>query len=211
VTNLVEYHSGADGEPTPSLTEMRLGREPAMAMLFTAECEAARLHYIADDSVRSFLVCPGHGCPLCFAGVEPDSFHLLPVFDVEAAAVRVLRISARRQIGGLGALLVPHLRDKGIASKIVLIARNGPKYSVEVRPLAPHADRGEAQIKTFLDKQQAGLKLESAFLHMTAGELAEVPSIATKLAPLGGWVPPHNAAAGPASDEQTPNGESEES
>ncbi|MEO6595305.1 MAG: hypothetical protein ABIP94_11180 [Planctomycetota bacterium] len=211
MTNLIDFYSGPDGEPVPTLSEMKLGLEPAMAMLFTADIEPTRLHYVADEAVRSYLACPGTGCPLCFCGVEPPTFHLLPVFDVEAGLVKVLRIPARRQPGGLGPLLVPHLRDKDIASKVILLSRNGAKYTIEARPLGTNARRGEAQIKAFLEDQQAGITLAGAFPRMSPEELAEVPAIAAKLDALGGWKPPPEADRERATDAQAPDVDPDES
>lgn len=202
MTNLVDFYSGPDGEPAASLSEMRLGTEPAMAMLFTADSEEARLHFVADDAIRSYVACPGAGCPICHCGVAPTTFHLLPVFDIESGTVKVLRIPARRQPGGLGPLLVPHLRDKAIANKVILISRNGAKYSVEARDLAANARRGEQQIKAFLDEREAGLKLVAAFAHLPPAELAEVPAIATKLAALGGWQPPTEPGTSTDEDDE---------
>ena len=203
--SLIDFYTGSEGDANPTLSEMRLGSEPAMALLFTADAQETRLHYIGDESVRSYVVCPGTGCPACHCGVEPRQFNLLPVFDVAACAVKVLRVSARRQQDGLGPLLLPHLRDKAIASKLILISRNGATYTLEARLLAAHANRGEAAIKAFLDELQAGLKLETSFPRMSPEELAEVPAITAKLAAIGGWQPPG------AKDQETPDADSEES
>ena len=203
MTNLLDFYSGADGEPMPTLSEMKLGQEPAMAMLFTPDSEEVRLHYVSDDAVRAYVVCPGSGCPLCYCAVEPKTYHLLPVLDMESGMVKVLRIPARRQPDGLGPLLVPHLRDEAIASKVILISRNGAKYTVEARALGANAKRGEHQIKAFVDDREAGMTLGSAFPHMTPEELAEVPTIAAKLDALGGWEPPATATSDPDQDGNT--------
>lgn len=209
MTNLIDFYSGSEDGPNTVLSEARLGVEPTMLCLFTPDYEQARLHFIDDDSVRSFVLCPGTACPVCHCAVEPQLFNLLAVFDVASGAVKVLRVSARRQQGCLGALLVLHLRDKAVASKVILISRNGAKYTVEARPLAPNAKRGEGVIKAFLEEQQTGLKLESAFPRMTPEELSEVPTIAAKLAAIGGWEPPADVNTDQAPDQEPEAGSEE--
>jgi hypothetical protein len=203
--NLIEYFTGDDNPSQSRLTEMKLGREPAMGLFFTADTEDVRLHYVDDESVRSYVRCPGTGCPLCYCGIEPQSFKLLPTYDVEAGDVKVLRISTRRSPDSLGPLLVPHLRDPDVASKLILLRRDGPKYGVEVRKLGPNAKRGESAIREFLELRGEGLQLQSAFELMSPVELSEVPKVAAKLEAIGGWEQPANDE--PEGDTATTDGE----
>jgi hypothetical protein len=209
--SLIEFYSGSEDGQNTALSELRLGVEPTMALLFTADCDDVRLHYIGDESVKAYVICPGAGCPACHCAVEPQLFNLLPVLDVASGTVKVLRISARRQRGGLGPLLVPLLRSQDVGSRVILISRNVAQYRVESRPLGMHADRGEAAIKAFLDQKAGGLKLESAFPQMTHEELSDVPSIAAKLAAIGSWKPPSHEGSEPATDQETSGSGSEES
>ncbi len=188
--NLIDHYSGSDGAAAPALTELRLGAEPAMALLFTPDVDEVSLHYVDDDSLRAYVVCPGTACPVCYAGSKPVQFHLLPVYDIESSTVRVLRIPSNRKPEGLGAKLTLQLKSKDVANTVILLRREGPVYTVEARPLGPDAKRGEAEIKVFLDEVEQGLLLESAFPRMAAEELAEVPKIAKRLAAIGGWQPP---------------------
>ena len=205
--NLIDYYSDAgDGAPS-TITELRLGAEPAMTLLFTPECQEVLLHYVADESVRSYVQCPGEGCPICYTGSSPSRFDLLPLFDVESGIVKVLRIPDNRRPTGLAAKLVPHLKDKDVADKLILISRQGTTdYSVEARPLGPDANRGEVEINAFVERVDEGLQLRGAFPEMTPAELAEVPKVAARLEALGGWVPPGESksgggATGAASDD----------
>ncbi|MEO6594321.1 MAG: hypothetical protein ABIP94_06175 [Planctomycetota bacterium] len=188
--NLLDFFSGGADEAQPRLKELRLGQEPAMIMAFTADASEARLHWIDDPAVKTFVVCPGKGCPVCHLGSDATKVWLLPVYDVEGRDVKVLRITMRLQPGGLGACLIPHLNDKAIAQKVLFVKRDGTNYSVIARPFTPLADRGEQVVGEFLAAQRDGLKLESAFRSMTAVELSEVPPIANKLAALGSWKAP---------------------
>lgn len=189
--NIIDHFSDSgDGAPS-QLSELRFGAEPAMVLLFTAEGQETSLHYVDDEAVRSYVRCPGAGCPICYAGAVPASFHLLPVFEVESATVKVLRIPDNRRPAGLAAKLIPHLKDENIADKLVLISRRGmADYRVESRPLSPDAKRGEVEIKAFGEQLGNGLQLGSAFWAMTCNELAEVPKVAARLGAMGGWIPP---------------------
>jgi hypothetical protein len=189
--NLINYYSDSgDGAPSP-LSELRYGAEPAMVLLFTADCQETSLHYVDDEAVRSYIKCPGAGCPICYTGAAPARFDLLPVFDVESAIVKVLRISDNRRPEGLAAKLIPHLKDPHSADKLVLISRRRmADYRVESRQIGPDAKRGEAEIKAFGEHLEQGLQMDAAFQAMTHIELAGVPKIAARLAALGGWNPP---------------------
>src|SRR5262245_7155137 len=78
------------------LRELRLGSTPEIVMLFTRDHEEAKLHYINDPTLMTFVACPGRDCPLCFLRSNPAPFLLLPLLHVEAGEVKVLRISATR-------------------------------------------------------------------------------------------------------------------
>lgn len=197
MTNLIELYTGADGGRQP-LAEMKLGPQPAMIQLFTADAQETRLHFVDDETVRAYVVCPGAGCPVCYCGTRATAFHLLPAYDVESQTVKVLRVPENRRPDGLIAKLLPHMRDPDIAGKVILLSREGASYTVEARPLGPGAQRGDAAIKAFLDAHRQGLDLESAFLHMTPEALAEVPKIANRVGAIGGWQPPRRGKEGAA-------------
>ncbi len=189
--NLINYYSDSSaGAPEP-LTELRLGAQAAMALLFTPEAQPVSLHYIDDEAVNGYVKCPGDGCPVCYAGAKPSHFDLLPVFDVESGVVKVLRISDNRRPAGLAAKLIPHLKGEGAADKLILISKpTRTDYSVISRPLGTDANRGEAEIQAFSEKFDNGLQLGLAFRAMTCNELAEVPKVAARLGAMGGWIQP---------------------
>lgn len=199
--NLIEYYTGSDSGSRPALAELRLGPEPAMVMLFTAEADDVRLHYIDDDVVRAYVPCPGTGCPICYTGMRPWQFDLLPVLDIESSTVKVLRVRDDRRPEGLAGRLMPHLKDKDNVNKVILLRRDGAVYTVEARPLGSDAKRCEVEIKAFLDDVEKGLRLDSAFRHMTPEELADVPKIQKRLEALGGWKPPRRRTAPKREDD----------
>lgn len=198
--NLLDYYSDAGDDAPSALSELRLGAEPALVLLFTAEYQEVKLHFVDDETVRSYIKCPGSGCPICYAGSAPTQAHLLPVFDVESGTVKVLRIPDNRRPNALAAKLLPHLKAENCSDKLILISRREANYSVEARPLGPDARRGEVEIKAFAERIENGLQLDGAFLAMTHTELAEVPKVAARLAALGGWTPPSNPGPGGGDD-----------
>ena len=197
MSRLLDFFSGADDTPQASLAELKLRQDPAMVLLFTDEVEDVALHFVNDPAVKSFVVCPGLGCPICHLGSAPERFALLPVYDAEARMVKVLRVAYTRRSGSLGLALIPHLADQAIANKVIFISRDsrdGWVSRVEARPLQEHADRGEEAIAAFLKARGEGLKLLSAFVSMPVADLADIPAIRRKLDLLGDWAPPQGTA-----------------
>ncbi len=198
MSRLLDYYAGDGDVPVRQIEELRLREQPAMVLLFSDEDEEVELHYVADESVKSYVVCPGSGCPECFLGSAPVVASLLPVFDLESRTVKVLRITLSRRQGSLGLELLPFLADPDVSNKALLISRTGPKYFVESRPLQPEADRGQTTIQSFIDSHENGIQLRAAFVSISAAALAETPSIRNKLDVVGGWKPPRADDAPPA-------------
>jgi hypothetical protein len=188
--NLYEFFAGGADGPANQLEEQRIGADPAMITMFTVDTTDVQMHFVEDPAVRSYVICPGIGCPVCHLGSAPVLMLLLPVYDVTTRSVRVLRIPARRQPGSLLALLMSHAPKGKPANRLLSITRNGMKYAVTAHQVAPAADRGEDVIRAFLANVEGGLRLESAFQSMTAEELADVSQVANKLSMLGTWQPP---------------------
>jgi hypothetical protein len=183
--SLIDSLDGATEHDPTQINELRLREEPATVLLFTDDADEARLHYEADDAIRSYIPCPGEGCPLCGLGNSPQRVFLLPVYNIETGAVEVLRIAAKRGPGSLGALLLPHLKGSHLADKLFLIGRNGMRYSVRTQPLAATADRGVSAIQAFLEARADGLSLVTAFPAMTAAEIADLDRVRRKLDAMG--------------------------
>jgi hypothetical protein len=191
MTKLSEMFSGADASGANPLKTVYLRDEPSMLLCFTPDAESANLHFEGDESVRRYLVCPGPGCPICFLGAVPIKHGLLPVFNVESCAVEVLQVSDKRGPNALGPLMTRVLADPDIASKVVFVTRSKSNvFAVTTQPLAETADHGEAAIRAFLEAQQNGLKLITAYWRPTATELANVERVRRKLEVKPGWQPP---------------------
>ena len=185
--NLFDLLGNAGASQPAGITELRTGTEPATVRLFTSEVETARIHYESGEPFRTYVICPGTGCPVCHIGSAPQQCGLLPVYNLETRAVEVVRFSIRQVPGALVTLLMQLLRDEGIAEKVVLLSRDGSRYTARSQPLGEDADHGDAAIASFIEAQQAGLKLAGAFAQPTAAELAEVERVRRKLDAVGGY------------------------
>ncbi|MBK9386593.1 MAG: hypothetical protein IPN34_17405 [Planctomycetes bacterium] len=185
MTSLLNWGAGDAGGQR--ITDVYLDREPRLVILFTAAMEEASLHFIADPSVRRSALCPGSGCPLCGLGGAPQLTALLPLYDVESAQVKVLKISSARGPASLRSVLVRHLANPNIANLAVLLRKESNySYVAEARPLAATAGRGEEAIRAFMLERQEGLELCEALWRPSASELCELPTIRAKLDAIGG-------------------------
>ena len=196
--NLLEFMAGGgDGQPS-QLQELRLGSDPAMVLLFTADTADVGMHFVDDPSVNSYVICPGKGCPVCHLGSAAVATMLLPVYEIGTRTIRVLRVPKRRQPGSLAACILPHVAGGKPSDRLLAITRNGAKYTVVAHDVAAAANRGEDVVRAFIAGTDTDAQLKSAFKLMTPEELADVPAIANKLATLGTWQPP---AAAPEAEE----------
>lgn len=196
--NLLEFMTG-DGDGQPSqLQELRLGSDPAMVLLFTADTADVGMHFVDDASVNSYVICPGQGCPVCHVGSAAIPTMLLPVYEIGSRTIRVLRVPMRRQPGTLAACITPHVAGGKPSTRLLAITRNGAKYAVVAHQISPAADRGDDVIRDFVSLPDTDVRLKSAFRAMTPEELADIPAVANKIATLGTWRPP---TAAPESTE----------
>lgn len=186
--SIIEEFDQLNENQPQCLEELRLGPEPTMVIAFTRDVEDVSFHYEDDESARGYIVCPGENCPACHLGAQPVPTWLLPAYSIEDEDIRVLRIPKRRAASSLATHLMPLLRRPDIGDQMLLITRNGAKYAVEARTLAKNASRGEAAMSEFLARWKEGLKLSSAFVHLTPEEYAEVPRIRRKLDARGDYL-----------------------
>jgi hypothetical protein len=187
MVNLLEQLESTESSQTPSLNQLKVSEEPVMILLFTPDVEKAPLHYESDESVRSYLPCPGINCPVCYLGSAPKEFFLLPVYNFESRDVEILRIPTKRGPDTLASAIKPFLQDPEISDKVLILTRNVHRYHLESRPLLKSADRGARAIQAFQQKLQKGLKLTSAFPNMTIAEIAEIERVKRKLDAMGGF------------------------
>lgn len=188
ILDLADEASGAMSQP---LEPVRLSENATLLLFFTREAARAKLHFVPDPAVSSYVECMGPGrCPLCYCAQVPVDMALLPVVNAAMRAVQVLRIPTRRGAGMLMTHLIPHLRGDDVVNKLFRVQRLGAKYVVEVQALPHDADRCLDVVRDFETVRKAGLKLTSAFPDFTPAELAEVPQIRKMLDSIGGWKTP---------------------
>lgn len=199
MVSLIDLAKSSGGDDSAPLRELRIGGEPAIVMVFTADVEVALFHWEKDPRFNCYVICPGAGCPLCWLGNAPKDFALLPVLNCESGAVEVLRVSRQRGAGKLIDGLLPVLVRSDLADNVVVIRRDNPQspYIVTVQPLALGASRHEDAIEQFKERVAAGLKLTSAFCAPTSAELLEAERIAKKIASRPGYKLPDSVPPGP--------------
>lgn len=156
------------------LREIRLGTKPANLLLFTKEGDKVLLHWEDDPTTRTFVVCPGAGCPACLLSEKPSRFWLLPAYDLGAGRVGVLRIPSTRGPESLAGQLVAVLRRADLADVAVRIMRDGGSYTVVACKLTEHADRGVQAIQQYLADPPS---LVTAFTALDLEEYREIPRI----------------------------------
>ena len=198
MADLLHIASEEEPEYPEVLEQVRLGLKPTYVLVFTRDVESVLTHYVEGPPVNGYVPCPGARCPICHVGDAPVKLHLLPVLSIARRAVEVLRISDRRGAGSLFSGLLPHLLGDDTAEKLFSITRNGAVFSVKVQALGEDADRCPGVIKGFVEAQEKGLSLRSAFPAYSAVELAEVPSVRRVLDARGGWEPPSEDDEGDA-------------
>jgi hypothetical protein len=159
------------------LEEARVGEDPLAFLVFTTEAEPASMHFEKDESVNSYVICPGKACPICWLGSRAKEFILLPIRDVESGQVKVLRVSTRRGPASLLDQLRVHLGAPDSPDRLLVLSRKGNVYHLKVERLGPDADRGAVAIEAFVEARKNGLKLASAFTSLSAEELSELGRI----------------------------------
>ncbi|NUP97482.1 MAG: hypothetical protein HUU28_15090 [Planctomycetaceae bacterium] len=199
------YDATDDSNDGAQLTERRIGQEPALVVLFSKSTEAVKLHYEDAPEFATFVVCPGDRCPLCHLGKNAQDYWLIPVYDLEDAKVKVLRVSTRKSVGALAPSIVALLRKQSTKPEITQISRTRGNYKVTSSPLQETADDGREAIAAFLKECEHGLKLVSAFPSPTAAELASCERTRRKLEALGNYFT--DADRQPAADVPDPDAE----
>jgi hypothetical protein len=196
MASLLDLARESSGDNSGALRELRISGEPAAVLIFTDDSEPCRMHWESDPLFRSYVVCPGEGCPLCFLGNAPQDFALLPVLNVESGEVEVVRISRRRGPGQLLDGLLPVLARQDLADQLILIQKHptNHRYTVTCQALPPSASRHERAIAQFIEQREAGLSLSTAFCAPSVTELLEAPRIRAKIEHIGGYQPPQPRA-----------------
>lgn len=159
------------------LADLRLGESAVAALFFTTTGAKTVLHWEPDQSVSSYVICAGEGCPLCAIGDRAKEYVLLPVIEIQSSSVKVLRIPPGRGPGTLASQIAPFLRKTNSTDTAALISRSGTTYTVVEKALSAHADRGVDAVKAYEAAVKEGLKLADTFKSFSIEELAEIPRV----------------------------------
>jgi len=174
---------------TGDLQSIRLSETPSWIVLFTQVIEQVDTHYLNYPNVMGEFRCnasPGHRCILCDISVPLTHRAVLPAYDLVAAQVRVLLISASSHPHALGPQIAAELRRGGLAERILMLTRSRNKFEVKSLPAKPGQDMGEAQIKVFHEELAAGrISLVNALPSRGNTELLDVPEIERAASALG--------------------------
>lgn len=166
---------------------IKIGSTEVAVNPFVSTCIPVTLHYCEENELGGWVICNGKNCTLCDIGKKPEQRLLLPVFLPTEDKIGVLSIPKTKTPRSLLPQLAPALKQPG--KNTVFLSREGSKYNVTTKPLAPGANGGAKLMKAFIDEfDQGDIDLTSIFTKLTNDELLEVDAI-HKMAELKGLLP----------------------
>jgi hypothetical protein len=175
--------AGAAGPPS-YISELRLGQDERLALLFTTSVAEAYIHYVDWPEVRGYVRCPGPSCLLCQIGRHRERRDLLPVFEPIGGLVSVLAVSPTVRPQSLRAQLLPLLREVREGTP-VLVGLHRPdmgRYTVTRLELPKDADNGAQQTLRFTQRLQAGdINLADIYPVIPDDTLAGISSVAAAM------------------------------
>jgi hypothetical protein len=163
---------------------VRLGNNETAIIPFTPDGEEIDLHFCDEPEINNYVPCNGPDCTLCRIGRKKEARMLIPVFLPTSGEIGVLAVSKSRRPSAL----FPQLMNIMKAGKPVgmFVSREGSKYVVSTFELGKDMETGEAEIKRFLEKYEAGeVSLASVYPTISNEELADVEGIARMMALKG--------------------------
>lgn len=167
------------------LQALRLGQTQTAFRLFTSETVPVKIHFCQERELNGFVRCNGQGCVLCQAGKNVDERVLLPVYVPNAAAVEIMPISPSCRPGALRPQILPLLQTMvGEKNPVLALVSKPDRVTFKVTQVqyAPHHSLGEAVIKEFMGRWEAGqVDPASVYPKMDNAILAAIPGIATML------------------------------
>ena len=161
------------------LQRVYLGEDEALVIPFTSTAEPIRLHYVEDEGL-GYVPCGGPGCVPCAAGFHFTEHVQLPVYNPASGKVEVLVATTAMRPGSL----LPQVKAVLKAAKpvVMIVKREGKKFTVATADIPADADHGETAIAAFTKALAEGsVTMASAFPAYDADLLKNLPSVATKL------------------------------
>jgi hypothetical protein len=189
--NLLDVHQSLIGEGSSPILELfRLDKKTREIITFTYDCETVSVHYVEGPD-GGYVHCNGNvdvsdqtDCVLCQALDDAEQRHLLPIYDPHSELVCVLAITPSCRPNALLPQLVAVLKKD--APQVVLLRRDGARYTVQALPLQPGMDDGTSAIADFKRRYDAGeIRLADVFARLPNDRLASMPTIAKSLAYRG--------------------------
>ena len=180
--NLLEVAAAESGEAP--LEMVRLAEDETAFTFFTAETEAAEIHYCSETEIRGYVLCNGPDCLLCRIGRKRDQRLLLPVYLPAVGCVGILPVS--RSLRPFA--LLPQISNvlKMEKPMVMFVTREGAKYSVSTAEIQKDVDGGEAAIKRFVQDYESGhLNLATVYQRIENEQLADVGEIARMMSLKG--------------------------
>jgi hypothetical protein len=177
-----EYFAEA---PSPGnsgfLEAVHLSSTPAQVVLFTRDGASANIHFVTGGGYVHCNADRDGRCLACEAGLAIEKRMLLPVYDLTASAVKVLRIPKSFEPHSLFAHLKLRLNAADATGKVCEITRSGNRYQVRDLPAAPEADLGAEHIKSFLERmEKQEVSLRDCITSYSNRELADIPEVVTR-------------------------------
>ena len=164
---------GGDGLP---LDLIRIGSDETAIVPFTPKTIQVFLHYCSEREIGGYVLCNNEDCLLCRIGRKKDERYLLPVYAPAEQRVGIMPVSPSQRPFSLLAQLYPILQ--GDRPVVLLISRDGMKYTVSTHDLKPDMDAGEVQIKEFLESFNEGeMDLSAVYPKLDNTQLAMIGEI----------------------------------
>jgi hypothetical protein len=188
VVDALEQWDAEAATTAAALSVIRLDGSECLVTPFTTSMKRVAVHYLDTGSLRGYVHCNGPGCVLCRVGRHKDTRDLWPVNDLVNRSVGVLPISPNMRPQALRPQLLPVLRRMKDSETplLVSIRRDEHRYTMNMSDLPEDADHGDATVRDFLRRLDAGeIDLGSVYPRYADADLAAIPEVARLMAAKG--------------------------
>jgi hypothetical protein len=180
MTKKIDLLEFATNSEQPSLEPVRLGENETAFVPFTSETEEVYLHYCSEADINGYIQCNNDDCVLCRIGRKKDHKLLLPVYLPADGTIGVLPVSTSLRPYALLPQIVPILKAE--KPMVVFVTREITKFLISTVDLKEDLDRGEGEIKRFLEEYNKGIfRLSSIYQRIENDQLENIPEISKML------------------------------
>ena len=147
--------------------------------VFTDDVANISLHYGETEALRGYFQCLGEGCPFCLAGRKASPFFLLPVYNVAADSIQILRLAESTDPHALLPQVLSVLDDPKLEEKFQVFHRlDKYRYNIESRTAVDRRHIGAAHISVFTDAAESGkIDLTAIFPRPSREDMLAVDAI----------------------------------